>query len=280
MQFLHLFTIVNKCKNWWELLEGRFRERADRHEKRFTAVATLYYSKRVNFLVKQEKFEGPLALLLELIEKEKLAIAEVSLASVADSYLVYVRALVAPDPEEIAEFLVVAAHLMLIKSRSLLPSLALPAEEEAAIDNLEQRLALLQTIREAGRALHILDRRAARIASRDAYAGMAPLFCPPKALRPATLADVFAAGIALIPKPEKLAEEKLKRIVSLEEKIGALRGILQDAVERGFSEIMAGAREKVDIVVSFLALLELARQKFVDLRQDTHFAEIMIRKIT
>lgn len=231
------------------------------------------------FAVKQEKFEGPLALLLELIEKEKLAIAEISLARVADEYLMYVRGLVSPDPEELAEFLVVAAHLMLIKSRSLLPSLTFSQEEEASLDDLEQRLALLQVMRDVGRALHGIEQKGLRIAGREAYAGLAPVFYPPPWRSAATLADVFAAVAALIPKEEKLAEEKLKRIVSLEAKISHIRGILQDMVERRFSEIVAGAKEKVDIVVSFLALLELARQKFVDLQQDGHFAEIMIRKI-
>lgn len=231
------------------------------------------------FEIKQEKFEGPLALLLELIEKEKLAIAEISLAAVADDYLAYVRGLVLPDPEDIAEFLVVAAHLMLIKSRSLLPSLAVPAEEEASLGDLERRLAILQAMRAAAREIRNIDQKGFRIASREAYMGMAPIFYPPPLLGGALLADAFAAIVALIPVPTRLAEDKIKRIISLEEKISHIRGFLQDAIERGFSEIIAGAREKVDIVVSFLALLELASQKFIDLKQDAHFGEIMVRKI-
>lgn len=231
------------------------------------------------FEVKQEKFEGPLAMLLELIEKEKLAIAEISLARVADDFLAYVRGLVSPDPEELAEFLVVAAHLMLIKSRALLPALVFSEEEEASLDDLEQRLAILQAIRGASKELRIIEQNGLRIASREAYLGLAPIFYPPPLFRAEVLADVFSAVAALVPMPEKLAEEKMKRIVSLEEKISHIRGILQDIVERTFSEIVAGAKGKVDIVVSFLALLELARQKFVDLKQDAHFAEIMIRKI-
>lgn len=231
------------------------------------------------FAIKQEKFDGPLALLLELIEKEKFAIAEISLAKVADDYLAYVRALASPDPEELAEFLVVAAHLMLIKSRSLLPRLAFSEEEEASLGDLERRLAILQLMREAARELQKIEQRGMRIASREAYAGIAPVFHAPSALGAAALGETFAAVLALIPKAEALAEEKMKRIVSLEERIGHIRAILQDAVERGFSEIMRGAKEKMDIVVSFLAVLELARQKFVALRQDKAFDDILIRKI-
>lgn len=230
------------------------------------------------FAVRQEKFEGPLELLLELIEAEKLPISEISLAAVADEYLAYVRTHESPDPEDLAEFLVVAAQLMLIKSRSLLPQIAFTEEEEASVDDLERRLALLKIMRTVAQELRQAEQAGMRIAGREAYAGMPPVFYPPSDVRADMLASAFAGLIALIPKAEKLAQDKLKRIVSLEEKITHIRGILQDALERGFSEIVRGARGKVDVVVSFLALLELARQKFVSLRQETPFSDIMIKK--
>ena len=233
----------------------------------------------MGFTVRQEKFEGPLELLLDLIEKEELAISEISLALVTDEYLAHVRSLPSPDPEELAEFLVVAVQLMLIKSRSLLPNLTFSTEEEVSLEELEARLKELQRIREAVKAIKELERRGFRSRSRDAYLGMEPVFHPPQALTRHSLADAFAALIAVLPKAEKLVEEKLKRIVSLEEKITYVRGILQDAIERGFSEIVQGAKEKMEIVVSFLALLELAKQKFVELRQDRPFAEIYIKNL-
>lgn len=232
----------------------------------------------VTFHIRQEKFEGPLELLLELIEGEKMAISEISLARAADEYLVYVRSLTVPDPEELAEFLVVAAQLMLIKSRSLLPQLAFSEEEEASLDDLERRLAILKEMRDAAQRLTAVERKGMRSAGREAYAGMPPIFYPPSRLRAGMLADAFTGLAALIPKPEKLAEEKLKRIVSLEEKITHIRSIFQDVMERGFSEIVKDAKEKVEIVMSFLALLELARQKFVTLRQEVPFSDIMIKK--
>ena len=233
----------------------------------------------MTFQVRQEKFEGPLELLLELIEQEKLAIAEISLAKVADDYLAYVRMLSSPDPEELAEFLVVGAHLMLIKSRSLLPTMVFSEEEEASIGDLERRLRILQVMREAGRELQRVEQKGMHIASREAYAGIAPVFHLPSSLGVDALSEALAATLALIPKASVLAKEKIKRIISLEEKIGHIKGILQDVVERGFSEIMRGTKGKMDVVVSFLALLELARQKFIELRQERAFDEIVIRKI-
>ena len=229
--------------------------------------------------IRQEKFEGPLELLLDLIEKEKIAISEISLARVAEEYLAHVRQMAVPDPEELAGFLVVAVQLMLIKSRSLLPGLAVPAEEEQSIAELEERLRTLQALRAAALEIQNIERRGRHVYGRDAYQGMAPVFYPPPGLDTGMLARAFAGVIALIPKPEKLAEEKIKRIISLEERIAHMRHILQDAIERGFSEIVQGAKEKMEIVVSFLALLELAKDKFIDLRQEEPFSDIRIRKI-
>ncbi|OHA03593.1 MAG: hypothetical protein A3C92_01230 [Candidatus Sungbacteria bacterium RIFCSPHIGHO2_02_FULL_53_17] len=235
------------------------------------------YYRDVAYHIRQEKFEGPLELLLDLIEKEKIAISEISLARVAEEYLAYVRTLSAPDPEELAGFLVVAVQLILIKSRSLLPGLAVPAEEEQSIAELEERLRVLQRLREAARRIKEIEGFGRRMYGRDAYHGMAPVFYPPE-IEAGVLARAFRGVVALISKPEKLAEEKVQRIISLEDRINHIRRILHDAVERGFSEIVQGAKEKMEIVVSFLALLELAKDKFIDLRQDTPFSDIRIRK--
>lgn len=232
----------------------------------------------MNFQIKQEKFEGPLEVLLNLIEKEELSISEISLARVTDDYIRYVNALEKADPEELAEFLVVAAELMLIKSRSLLPSLKLSEEETESIEELERRLEEYKHIRELSRELKKLEARRAFIFTREEYLGMEPVFYPPLKLTPLMLGRALAAVLAAIPKLEKLAEEKIKRIISIEEKITHIRTVLQEAVERSFSELVKGAKEKVEIIVSFLALLELARQKFVELEQGSLFEDIVVKK--
>ena len=233
----------------------------------------------MTFHVRQEKFTGPLDLLLDLIEKEKLSVSEISLAKVTDDYLSYVKGLGAVDPEELAEFLVIAAQLMLVKSRTLLPSLKVSEEEEASIDELEARLAEYKRIRDAVKDLRTWEARGAHIASREAYAGAAPVFYPPSEFVPEFLVGAFEGLLAALPKIEKLVEEKIRHIVSLEEKIASIRMLLQESVERAFSELTRGAKEKVDVIVNFLAVLELSKQKFVDLHQARPFGDIMIRRI-
>ncbi|MBI2640405.1 MAG: segregation/condensation protein A [Candidatus Sungbacteria bacterium] len=231
------------------------------------------------YVTKQEKFEGPLELLLELIEKEKLSITEISLTKVTDDYIKHIKALEKIDPEQLAEFLVVAAQLMLIKSRSLLPSLKLSEEEAGSIEELEKRLAEYRRLREFAKEIKNLEAKRAFIFTREAYLGMSPVFYPPQKTTASIIRGAFAAFLAALPKLEKLAEEKIKKIVSLEEKIAHIRTFLQGTVEKAFSEIIKGAQGKVDIIVSFLAILELARQKFVELDQQKPFVDITIKRI-
>ncbi|MBI3442408.1 MAG: segregation/condensation protein A [Candidatus Sungbacteria bacterium] len=231
------------------------------------------------FEIRHEKFEGPLELLLELIEKEKLSISEISLSRVAEEYIEHVRSLERIDPEQLAEFLVVASQLMLIKSRSLLPNLSFSEEEEESGEELERRLAEYRKFRERAALLKKLDEARKPIFIRDAYLAFAPVFFPPPQLVLGNLAGAFRTFLAALPKVERLVQEKMKRIVSLEERMRQIRLLVHAAVERAFSEIIKGSGDKIDIIVSFLAILELAKQKFVDVRQEGAFTDIIIKRI-
>lgn len=239
----------------------------------------LRYIKKVVFEVKQEKFAGPLDLLLDLIEKEKLSISEISLAKVTDDYIQHIKSLQAIDPEQLAEFLVVAAHLMLIKSRSLLPNLKLSEKEEQSIDDLEKRLAEYKKIRELASLLKKAEAEHKQIFTREAYLGMDPVFFPPPKLKANTLRQAFLALLESLPKIERLAEDKLRRIISLEDKIKHIRSFLENTIEKAFSEIIRGSKEKIEIIVSFLAILELSKEKFVELKQQQPFEDIIIKKL-
>lgn len=233
----------------------------------------------MDFQIQQKNFAGPLELLVELIEKNKLAVSEISLADVADSYLDYVRSLERINPERLGEFLVVAAQLILIKSKSLLPDLSLSEEEEKSIEELTERLAEYQEIR---RLAHVLARQegaGGRIASREAYTNTEPVFSPPHKLTGAHLHTAMMNFLASLPAPAEIVQQSIKKVISLEEKITHIHAFLQHAVERGFSDIIKGSREKVDVIVSFLAILELAKQRFVDLHQQSAFKDIRIKKM-
>ena len=233
----------------------------------------------MTFAVKQEKFEGPLDLLLELIDKEKLSINEISLAKVADDYIAYVKSLEKINPEALAEFLVVAAYLCLIKSRSLLPSLQISEEEEESLEELAKRLEEYKQIKELAAKIRKIAVEKNFIFSREGFIGIDPIFYPPPKLNTGILRDAFAAFLATLPQISKLAEEKIKKIISLESKIKEIQSLLSEKIENAFFAIVKGSREKVEIIVSFLAILELAKQKFVTLDQKKLFEDIVIKKL-
>ncbi len=229
-------------------------------------------------IVKQEKFEGPLDLLLELISKEKLSISDISLAKIADEYVQYVKTLTDIDKEELAEFLVVASQLILIKSRMILPSLASTEEETESIEELERRLAEYKTLKEISKQVSNMFGKKQHMFAREFFAGMEAIYYPPKKVTIGLLGKVFAEVLNAIPKIEKLVEEKIKRIISLEAKIKELQSLLTGKVSQAFSELVGKGKDKIETIVSFLAILELVKQKFISVEQEKQFGEIMLHK--
>lgn len=233
----------------------------------------------MSFVVKQEKFEGPLELLLELIGKEKLSVSDVSLAAVTDEYLRHVRTLGSIEPEPLAEFLVVAAQLMLIKSRALLPQLELEPEEEQSAGELEERLKAYRGIRERSAALREIAALGRRVASREAWFGYPALFAPPERFDVADLGELYRRMLNSLPAFRRLAEATLERVISLQEKIDHIRRTIHGSLAKTFSDITGDSREKTNIIVSFLALLELARIRLIDVEQAKPFEEITVRSV-
>ncbi len=225
-----------------------------------------------------DQFEGPLDLLLSLIEKEKLDITQVSLAQVADQYLKYIEEERSISLESLASFLSIAARLILIKSRALLPVLEFSDDEEEAMDDLETRLKLYKYFREAAQKMGIEMLRSRGAFARESFLGTQVVFYPPKDLTAESLKGHFLDVLGEIPVFEELPEKELERVITLEEKILTLQGTLADRIETSFSELTKGAENTVDIIVSFLAVLELVKQRFIFVEQKHFFADIILKR--
>lgn len=239
-------------------------------------------SRLISFMnFKTDKFEGPLGLLLQLIEKEEMDITEISLAKIADQYIEHIKGAGRLKPEELADFLVVAAKLLLIKSKALLPFLQGEAEQE--IQEFEDQLRMYKEFLEAAKKIEALIGKKrfsfAREFNRQAVLQSAQLFSPPKKLTTADLTAVFNEIIKSIKPPEKLEEKNLEKMVNIEEKILAIQQTLINRLKISFNHILAGVSNKTEIIVSFLALLELIKQKDVMVAQSGLFEEIEISKI-
>lgn len=231
----------------------------------------------MTYQVKLEKFEGPLELLLELIEKEKLNIAELSLAKVADEYLSYIRGNSSIALENLADFLTVASKLILIKSRALLPMLKVTPEEEEEIKDLEKQLAEYKKFKEAAAELGKLANSKKISYAREGYLGVKSVFYPPENINVFDLKKHFLAVLAEIPVLEILQEEIVSEVVTLEERISQLANLLELRLESSFSELVSSAQDKVDVIISFLAMLEMIKQRIVEVEQQNLFEEIQLK---
>jgi len=217
--------------------------------------------------IKTEKFEGPLDLLLELIEKEKMNINEFSLAHVTDQYLEHIKNDKTIHLENLADFLSVASKLILIKSRTLLPLLEFSEEEEEEIKDLAQQLAEYKKFKEASLKLGQIAEKKKISYSREIFSGVKATFYPPENFNVYDFKKHFQVILEEIPVVEKLEQEFVAEVVTLEQKIDDLQNFLRQKIETSFVELTASAENKVDVIVSFLAILEMVKQRIVDVEQ-------------
>ena len=218
-------------------------------------------------------------LLLELIEKEKLDVTEVSLAQVAGQFLDYLESSKEISPQNLADFLLVAGKLILIKSKAILPMLELEKEEEEDIEELKARLKEYQKFKEISKEIIKLESGKKMFFSRQSYSGFKTIFCPPENVSASDLKNIFEDIIEKIPKFESLPQETIKEIISMKDKIEDLKRNLSQRIEMTFKDATAGVKTKVEVIVTFLAVLELVRKNIVIAEQADMFGEIKIRRI-
>ena len=227
-----------------------------------------------NYTIKTSVFEGPLDVLLSLIEKRKLSVSDISLAKVADDYIAYVRSLEALPLGDTAQFVYIASTLILIKSKSLLPNLELTSEEEQSIDDLEQRLKLRQQYKELGGHIRKMFGKHMIFSALPRRQTVA-VFAPDRNTTQAGLLNKIKLVLASVPKLDVLPKTMVKKVVSLEETILNLLERVNKTLKLNFREFAGGKKtEKSSLIVSFLAMLELVKQGNISVRQDRAFHDI------
>lgn len=231
-------------------------------------------------VVKTDAFEGPLDLLLQLIEKRKLHVSDVSLSQVADDYISHVENIKEFPMEQSAHFVLVASTLLLIKSKTLLPSLQLTLEEEQSIEELEDRLKQYKRIKEL--SVYVEQKFGKRVmfsSARDVQ--IEPLFTPSDEITKPSVLQSLKDLIKALPVKEKLSKVVVKKVISLEEAIDNLTDRVKQSLKmsfKDFSKTSATDRKevKMNVVVSFLAMLELVKRGSIFVNQEAHFGDIDI----
>jgi segregation and condensation protein A len=223
-------------------------------------------------------FEGPLDLLLHLIEREELDITQVSLAQITNQYLDYLARLSDRDPESLADFLVVAAKLLLIKSRVLLPQPPAPPayDEQDVGEDLVRQLIEYRRFKGAAAWLKETDDQGLRAYLR--LAGTPPLEQPVD-LGDVTLDDLLSAVREILAiKPSGPSVDGTVPPVTIT--IADQMAFIERRVARGrtasFRRLLGRATNRLEVIVTLLALLEMIKQRKVTVQQDRLFGDIKI----
>ncbi len=220
---------------------------------------TLQYS------VKTPVFVGPLDLLLDLIEKRKLFVSDVSLAQVTDDFISYIETHEEFPLSESAEFIVIASTLMLIKSRSLLPSLPLTEEEEHSIEDLEERLKVYARVKELSAELKKLFGKRI-IFEKSPSRKEVVVFSPDSKTSVTHLHEALMRVIESLPKKEQVPTAVVRKMVSLEETIEKLSERITKSMKMSFSDF--AGKDKTSVIVGFLAMLELVKRGIIKVSQE------------
>lgn len=227
--------------------------------------------------VKLEKFTGPLDLLLSLVESEKMGITEISLSQVTGQFFDYLNKLENEAPEELADFLVVATRLVYLKSKTLLPYL-MPEEDEGP--DLANQLKMYKKFVEASVLINEMWNK-----EKIAYGRIEPLskeikeFILPANAGLEDLKNSYLLLLRKIKPIDPLPQTKINRSISIKQQIENIYDLLKVTKKISFSQIVKRAESRTEIIISFLALLELLKTEKIFITQNNNFEDIEINKI-
>ncbi|OGY79594.1 MAG: hypothetical protein A3B74_02350 [Candidatus Kerfeldbacteria bacterium RIFCSPHIGHO2_02_FULL_42_14] len=221
-----------------------------------------------------EKFQGPLDLLLQLIEEKKLEITDIALSQITEQYVRHLEQVEELFPEELADFLVIAAKLLLLKSKILLPVY----EEELNEEDLATQLKLFHQFQIASKDIaRLLSEDKTLFVAQQGFKLQHVTFAPPTQCAAETLEIIFRAILERLKPAIIIPESSLQRAVSMKEKILHIYAILKQKKTLSLQEYLAtNSHTKSDLIVTFLALLELVKQQRIRVWQQKSFTDITI----
>jgi segregation and condensation protein A len=234
------------------------------------------------YTVRLQDFEGPLDLLLFFIKRDELDIYDIPIARITKEFLSYLHYMQQLDLEIAGEFLVMAAELMQIKVRMLLPPEPGQVEEQDPRTNLVLRLVEYKRFKEVAESMKVREAQEMLVHYRgyhDADERNVPEEAPGDLVRDVTFFDLISSfKFAMDRIPRKFVHEIIRLNVTIDEQIAFILDFFERRSEATFGELVQEMVEKIRIVVTFIALLEVIRSKKVIVRQAESFGEVSIVK--
>ncbi|MFP4496716.1 MAG: segregation and condensation protein A [Vulcanimicrobiota bacterium] len=230
------------------------------------------------YLISLEIFQGPLDLLLHLVDRNKLDITEIALASLVEEYRAYLDHLLKMELEIESSFLTVFASLLQIKSKILLPAPPADEEEEIPEHELVEKLREYKKLKEMGTLLEEMKQKAEACFLRPAQeieTHEELVFTTQ--LDPQDLMDIYVSVMRRFSEtPDTKTIELEKEQISFPFILRMISKKIKARLHTGFHELFDSAPEKIEFIVTFLALLEMARQKHISLIQQENDSNFII----
>lgn len=225
-----------------------------------------------------DNFSGPLDLLLQLIQGEKMEITEVSLAHVTEQFLEYLEQVEEKQPDELADFLTVATQLLLLKAQSMLPYFE--SDEEQDPGELEAQLKMYKTYVDAMVDIEALMNNSIQLFPRKQMKVQRDVsFNPPEGVMQQELRGYFVDVLQRLEPVVRIPKAAMEKVVSLRQKLSDVQNIITKHVKVQFTQLINDSQNRGDVVVTFLAILELVKQRTVTVQQDDAAGEIHIERI-
>lgn len=234
----------------------------------------------MEFTVKLDRFEGPYMKLLELIEERKLSITEISLVSVADEYIAYIKALGEKNLIDMSQFVVVASTLMLMKAKSLLPGVTYTEEEEKQVHDLEYKLELYALLADASQKIKSVHKKKPLFSrERISYKDEA-VFVPDSRVTKEMLQSIAELTLATFVLPKQLVKVAVETALRIEHVIESLLTRVRSMQSVSLQSLAEGAKtveeRKKLLIVNFIALLELVRSGAIMAEQSADGGDISL----
>ena len=223
-----------------------------------------------------DQFHGPLDLLLQLIEGEQLQVTNIAIAEVTEQFLLYLDDIEETRPDELADFLVVATKLLLLKSYALLPYLQLDEEEDP--NELEAQLKMYKKYVDGMKKIEAMVAQQNILFTRKAT--NQPLgFYPPEECETDQLRKAFVQVLERLEPVVKIPKSAVEKVMTMREKFCDIQKKLEKKITLGFQDLIADSKDRAEVVVTFLALLELIKRQSICVRQENPQSEITIEKV-
>lgn len=237
--------------------------------------------------VKTEKFQGPIATLYEMIEGRKLSVSEFSLVEITEDFINYVKSLEGVDNEEVTHFISIASILILLKSKSLIPELELNEEEDRDIQILESQLACFAIIKNQTKFLKNIWGDVTLLNANIKHKNRERIFVPSDKMD----LSYFHAYIKerldeIAPKERETKEVKVHKTLKIEDALSHVRSLIKRIKSLNFKNINSGGddrlkeKNKRNVVILFLAVLELVKIGEIDVVQEENFSDIIVTEST